>query len=534
MRRILRLLGLFNALLLTAHAALSYVEAGAAGFMDRPYGHIVFHTRVGERIAQAVVDVTPRAVLLGRLKASGEGQGTRMGLPPEDGALLRDFQRRVAWAIGGDWLPAHWFIDFYAWPLLLSTLVALAALVLIARHADTLDPGLPRQLFRWSCAFVLVMGFAIPVLVPDFWLSFAWGRALAAGVNPYYDVPAQAVVGLPFDFPILRMTYGPLWALIAWSVMGLTGGSVFWGAVVFKALLIGSWCLVVWLVAQLAAHRPVWQQCTAIVLVGWLPLGSVQVGGEGHNDVLMVAGILGWLLLLRRGHGRWATLALALSVSVKYVSAPLFLLDLLHARNAGGHPRSLRGMVRAYLPHALIALAVWIAVFSPFFESFGFFGETTAVREGYFYLPADGVKAIGTMLGVGLLPLALAVQAIFPAVTLVCLWRYWRLPTPETLQLAAAGLMLSVLFVAAGHVWPWYVLWVSVLTASLPQTSRLARWGAGIAMTAPFPLAIWIAYPQASDFRKFELPSLVAYGAALLWVLWMWRLFTPPQDATES
>jgi hypothetical protein len=278
----------------------------------------------------------------------------------------------------------------------------------------------------------------------------------------------------------------------------------------------------------------VWQQSTAIVLVGWLPLGPVQVGGEGHNDVLMVAGILGWLLLLRRGHGRWATLALALSVSVKYVSAPLFLLDLLHARHAGGHPRSLRGIVRAYLPHALIAAAVWIAVFSPFFESFGFFGETTAVREGYFYLPADGVKAIGTMLGVGLLPLALAVQAIFPAVTLVCLWRYWRLPTPETLQLAAAGLMLSVLFVAAGHVWPWYVLWVSVLTASLPQTSRLARWGAGIAMTAPFPLAIWIAYPQASDFRKFELPSLVAYGAALVWTLWMWRLVWPRQHATGA
>jgi hypothetical protein len=53
-------------------------------------------------------------------------------------------------------------------------------------------------------------------------------------------------------------------------------------------------------------------------------------------------------------------------------------------------------------------------------------------------------------------------------------------------------------------------------------------------MTAPFPLAIWIAYPQASDFRKFELPSLVAYGAALVWTLWMWRLVWPRQHATGA
>lgn len=520
-------LGLTNALLLAAHAALSYVEAGAAGYHDRPWGHIVFHTRVGERISQIVVERAPHAMLVRMLRESGEGQGSVAGLPHNDVAVMREFQRRIGWAIGGDWLPSNWFIDFYAWPLILSTMVALLALFLIARQASTLDPRLPNQLFRWSCAFVVVMAFAIPVLVPDFWLSFAWGRSLVSGVNPYYDVPAQVVAGLPFDAPILRMTYGPLWALIAWAVTALTGGSVFWGTVVFKALLAAAWCAVLWLVASLVAHRPLWQRCAAIVIVGWLPLGPVQIGGDGHNDVLMVAGILAWLLLLRRGHSRWATLALALSVSVKYVSAPLFLLDLLHARDAGGHPRSVRGMIRAWLPNALIALTVWVISFAPFFESLGFFGETAAVREGYFYLPADGIKAIGTLLGVNLFPLALGVQAIFPVVTLHCLWRYWRAPGPDSLHLATAGIMLSVLFVAAGHVWPWYVLWLSVIGATLPLASRLARWSTGVALTAPFPIIVWIAYPQASDLRKFELPSLVAYGAALVWMLWLWRLVTP-------
>ncbi len=528
MRRLVWLLGTLNMLAFGSHAALSYVEAGAAGYMDRPYGHIAFHTTVGERVSAFVLDVTPRQFLVERLRATGEGQGSASGRRHEDAALLRDFERRVAWAIGGDWLPSHWFIDFYAWPLLFSTLSALGALFLIARNASTLDPALPRQLVRWSCAFVVVMAFALPVLVPDFWLSFAWGRSLVAGVNPYYDVPAEAIAGLPFDHPILRMTYGPLWALIAWGVMSLTGGSVLWGAVVFKSLLVAAWCVVLWLVTRLVAHRPLWQRCATIVLVGWLPLGPVQVGGDGHNDVLMIAGILAWLLLLRRGHGRWATFALALSVSVKYVSAPLFLLDLLQARDADGYPRSLRGMIREYLPNAVIAAVTWVAMFAPFFESLGFFGETAAVREGYFFLPADGINAVGTALGLRLLPLALIVQAIFPVVSLICLWRYWRRPSPESLSLAAAGIMLSVLFVAAGHVWPWYVLWLSVLAATLPLSSRLARWSTGVALTAPFPILVWIAQPDASDFRKFELPSLVAYGAALVWMLWLWRVITPP------
>lgn len=87
--------------------------------------------------------------------------------------------------------------------------------------------------------------------------------------------------------------------------------------------------------------------------------------------------------------------------------------------------------------------------------------------------------------------------------------------------------MLSVLFVAAGHVWPWYVLWLSVVAATLHPSSCLARWSTGVALTAPFPIVVWIASPDSSEFRRFELPSLVVYAAALLYLLWLWRVVTP-------
>jgi hypothetical protein len=292
--------------------------------------------------------------------------------------------------------------------------------------------------------------------------------------------------------------------------------------------MVASWCLVLRLVSALMRDRSVFEQCVALLLVGWLPLGPVQIAGEGHNDVVMIALILLWLLQLENGRPLLATAALALSVSIKYVSAPLFLVDVLFLANAAAAP-SLIGRVRAYLPRALMACVIWAIVFAPFFDSFGFFRETAAVREGYFYLPADAVKAIGSVLGVNLRPIALGIMVVFPVVTLWCLLRFWRAPTRDTARLAVAGIMLSVLFVAAGHVWPWYVLWLSVPAALLPWDSALARWSAGVAMTAPFPLIVWTAYPAASDFRKFQVPSLLAYGLALAWMVLLWRVVTPPR-----
>jgi hypothetical protein len=435
----------------------------------------------------------------------------------------RTLRRFISNAIGGDWLSSRQFVLFVAIPLALSTFVALLALFVVGRGEETLDPSLPAQIRKWGYVFAIVMGFAVPVLVPDFWLSFAWGRTMWWGLNPYYEVPPQAVSGLPFDPPMMRMTYGPLWALISWLITKATAGSVFWSAVAFKGLLVAAWCVLLRVVSALVEGRSVREQCAALLIVAWLPLGPVQIAGDGHNDVLMLVLIAAWLLLLDRGRPLLATAALALSVSVKYVSAPLFLIDILFLAASAPAP-SWRERIRAYVPRALIAAVIWVAVFAPFFKSFGFFGETAAVREGHFFLPADAIKAIGSLLGVSVFPVALAVQAVFPVVTLVCLLRLWRDPSRETRLLAVAGIMLSVLFVAAGHVWPWYVLWLAVPAALLPRDHPLARWSTGVAITAPFPLLVWTAYPHASDFLKFQLPSLFAYGLALLWMLGLWRL----------
>jgi len=302
---------------------------------------------------------------------------------------------------------------------------------------------------------------------------------------------------------------------------------VLWGSVVFKALLVAGWIGTLLLVEQLLRAAPIVQRCMALVVVGWLPLGVVQTVGDGHNDVFMVAAILGWVLLLERGRGMAASISLALSFLVKYVSAPLFLLDLLHRPNGHHTPRpAFTEQIRRYLPRALVVALLVVLAFAPVFRGLDFFTSTGEVRAGYFFLPADAVKAIGTMVGLNLFPLALAVQGIFPLVTLWTLWRYYQSPNREHFRLAVAGIMLSVLFVAAGHVWPWYVIWLLAVTALVPSSMSF-RWATGVALGAPMILVPWTAFPLASEFARYYLPSLAVYVLAFVWMVWLGRSLTP-------
>jgi alpha-1,6-mannosyltransferase len=513
MRRAITLLGILSTLAFAVHAALSWLQAPIATYSDRPYGQIVFYQRVAERLARipGLVDAAWRM----------NPQPTRSGIGPVDRTTI------VVESLsnGGPMQNPRTFSLSYGLPLAAITVVAVAVLVLLRRYPQSVNERTPRQLIIWASIFALVMAFAVPVLVPDFWLSFAWGRTLWWGGNPYYAVPAQSVHDLPFDAPILRATYGPLWLHISWVVSRVTLGSVLWGSIVFKALLVTAWIGTLVLLDQLLRAASVVQRSMALVVVGWLPLGVVQTVGEGHNDIFMVAAILGWVLLLERGRVMAASISLALSVLVKYVSAPLFLLDLLYQPIGGGPRRPLVEQIRRYLPRALVVALLVVLAFAPVFRGLDFFRSTGEVRAGYFFLPADAVMAIGTMAGLNLFPLALAVQAIFPLVTLWTLWRYSQSPSREHFRLAVAGIMLSVLFVVAGHVWPWYVIWLLAVAALVPSSTIFA-WTTGVALGAPVILVPWTAYPPASEFVRFQVPSLVVYATALVWTVWLGRSIT--------
>ncbi|MEE9608820.1 MAG: glycosyltransferase 87 family protein [Myxococcota bacterium] len=417
------------------------------------------------------------------------------------------------------------FLFAYCLPLALSTAVFLALLALLARHARDLEADTARALLRWTALFAAVSVLASPALAQDFWLSAAWGRMVVAGVNPYYaDLTHEIARGLPFDDFTRQMTYGPLWALISGAVMWLAGDSALAAALLFKLLLAGAWVATATLIWRLLSECSPWSRCAGVAIFGWLPLSVHQTVAEGHNDVFMVLLVLLWLHWLQRGHPLRASLALAASVSIKYVTAPLFLLDLLYLRYSQGR------RISEYLPRFAAAGALLVLTFGVFYRSTDFFAATTSMAGWHLFAPSYAVSNVGHLAGIDVKWLAWAVRALFPLLALVSIAGYCRAPSREALWRAALAIMSAVSFSLVGHVWPWFLLWILALAALTPQAA-LARWGLGVALSLPFPILIFTV--PSWTLRMLFIASLIPYAFALAWLLVVPRGWLPPVRATE-
>ena len=401
------------------------------------------------------------------------------------------------------------FLLLYSLPLLISTGVFLALLILLARYHRDLESSTPKSLFRWAVIFAAISVLASPTLVQDFWLSLAWGRMVAVGLNPYYtDLKPEFAQGFPLDYWFdQRMTYGPLWAVVAGIVMWLAGQHVLLATGLFKLLLAGAWVAslrVIWLLLQ---GRSLWHQCAGIGIFGWLPLSLNQTVADGHNDVFMGLFLLLWLYGLERKKTVWASLSLAASALIKYVTAPLFLLDLLHLKYSKGR------RLLEYFPQIMAASVLMAVTLGLFYRSPDFFTPTVSMGSWHFCSPSDSINALGRLIGVNLKFLGSGVRAFFFLLPVYFIMRYTKQPSPEEFHEAVLAIISGMLFSVVGHVWPWFLLWVLGLIALIPGTA-LARWGLGVALVMPFPFLVWTIFP----FRdSFIIPSLLLFPLVVLW-----------------
>jgi hypothetical protein len=395
-------------------------------------------------------------------------------------------------------------------------------LAILSRRGGGLSHDLPERLFRWAVLFALLAALAAPVLVQDFWLSVAWGRMAASGQNPYYtDLGPETADGLPLDNLALRMTYGPLWASICAVVMAIAGGGGLAGAVLFRCLLLGAWlgCLV--LVRRLLAEQPPWERAFGIAVLGWLPLGPIQAVADGHNDVVLLLAILLWLACLAGGRTLPASVALGASALVKYVTLPLFALDLLR------HLREKKRAPRAYLSGALGAIALGLVSFGAFYRGPGFFAAVTSMERWEFFTLENAALQLARLVGIGTVgssPAAtaawlfgLAVRSVFPALALVYLARYLRRPDAGRFLEAVLAVISGILYGVLGHLWPWFLLWPLALAPLLPR-SPLTRWTLAVILASPVPTLTWAIRP-GND------PSLLFYGLAFVIFLGLSRFF---------
>ena len=397
------------------------------------------------------------------------------------------------------------FLASYGVLVVAATMLWISALLLIRAHEDFITPAHVSSALRWSMVFTAILLFATPVLVHDLWLSVAWGRVVAAGSNPYYVEPTR-LADLPLGEPPGLMTYGPLWALISGASAALSGGSALAAAALQKVVIAGAWAASVRVVRLLTRNESPATQCRAVVLFGWSPLGLIQGVGDGHNDVVLVLPMLTWLLWSWRARTTRSTLALAASVMIKYVTAPLFLLHL--ARELVERKR-----VRASLSSTAVAAGLMIGAMALFYRSPDFFAAARDLQSFHFFTPSAVIEGLGRWIGVPVGALSLLIDLSFFAGAIVVTWRWIRAPSEAAFRAAALWTMLAVLLGAVGHVWPWFVLWVLPL-AAIQAKGRVRWFVGGLAAAAPFLLLPWTVAPALGPFWRIGAPGLMLYAIA--------------------
>ncbi len=411
----------------------------------------------------------------------------------------------------------------YFVPLGVVTAAILLLVLMLPRWERALDAGIATLLLRWSVVFAVVTLFAFPVFTQDFWLSMAWGRMAAAGTNPYHVLfGEEELSGLPLDHFPMVMSYGPAWAILSGVIMLVSGKSVLAATILFKLVLLGTWLGSLFLVPRLTENRPVLDQCLAIAIFGWMPVGVLQTVAEGHNDIAMVWLAMLWLALLLKG--RWmAPVALVASALCKYVTGPLFLVDAIVAWRM--HKLPWRQLILRLIAPGLLGLAV----FAVFFRSLEFFDGARVISEWHFLQPRDAIAALENTFHISLFPAAHVVRAAFAVLVAYCFVALYKQPTPETIVKAALALMSAISFVGIAHLWSWYLVWTIALAALLP-TWWLSRFVVGVSILAPFTLAFWWVelFPHSREWV-----SLAMYVIAGLWCLLTRAPATAPTPSTD-
>jgi hypothetical protein len=200
---------------------------------------------------------------------------------------------------------------------------------------------------RWFAGLLLLgvglrvaLVFAFPLLSDDVY-RFVWdGRLVAAGENPFAELPAfylredQGIAGLDsslyerLNSPAYHSIYPPVAQAVFTVAVWLAPESVYGAAVIMKVSLLLAELLTLWLLLRLLST---FQLPRGRLLLYWLnPLIVVEIVGNLHFEGVMICFLLASLYFLTRSRYGAAAGAMGLSIASKLL--PLMLLPFLLRR----------------------------------------------------------------------------------------------------------------------------------------------------------------------------------------------------------
>jgi len=464
----------------------------------------------------------------------------------QEAARLGSSERTViVWALGLASLAIYYFaltlpyslIKYYATPLLdlakinhhtyesgWNLIGAFIALFLIYGVVWLLMPrvlqvgrGLALAIILLPAAFILALTFVYPVGAADIFDYIMHARLLPVyHANPFTILPVQFKDD-PFlqyiAWPYTTSAYGPLWELIAAAIGWLGGDSLWANLLYFKALAIISYfanALLIYFIVR--RYNPAWLW-RAMVFYLWNPLVLFEIATNGHNDLLMMTGVLAAIAALdwQRETLRYAGASafLILGTLVKFLAAPFLPLLWIEASKLRGQSRQRRTVI--IVVSVGVALLLAAAFYLPFFEP----GKDilSAARRADMFTASvpNAVKISLEDSGFSAEMAATIARSIaIGLLGLFYIWQMWRLWRGRT-TLVRAGFEVLFFYLLVSILWfqPWYLMWIVALAPLIPDWGVQVRTYA-FCVTAMANYVVWdmLFFWVYHDINEVEWGSL--------------------------
>lgn len=387
-------------------------------------------------------------------------------IPPVDYAKLTNFS---AWGVVAFLLGILALFGMYLW--------------LMRQNLPAATPYLP-------LLFAGTLFFSYPTLAIDLFIYAIRTRGWALyHLNPLLTAPAA----LPASDPWLKLAaewinapspYGPVWEILSLSVFNPVGGDFLAHLFALKGIAIVAYLATIWLIGDiLSVIHPEWKVWGQVAFA-WNPLVLLETAQNAHNDMVMVAFLLGAVWAMVRGKDHLSLLFLALSVLVKFITilfAP-FLIVYLTLKL----PTKFHRYTAAVWYVAIFTLMIVVPIL-PMFPGWDDWAVLQAGHGAGRSLMATGVLALEGRLGTNT---AFSVMrwTLYGLWAAIVGWQAWRLyPRIDYLE-TPLRLGWTALFWYVALVAPvfhgWYLLWSFALAVLFGSRSREFRATATFTFTA--------------------------------------------------